>query len=338
MAMACLAQARQNGEILILCAGVKRVRMQRTMGEPIGSTKEREIAHRANDGESAMYTIRTLTRKADIDPLETLQENIWGYARRPESPLPYPSRCLFEFAESGGLVAGAYSDESELIGFSAAWLGRERADERRLYLHSQLVGIHQSWRDHGLGKDLKLHQRQFALEENLTLVKWTFDPLQSRNANLNLRKLGGIVRHFAPDYYGDLRGKMNQGFPTDRFWVEWYINSARVQAKLLGRHSPFVVDHSVTVDDVDGPNDKRRCISTRLDLQGPYLFIEIPSNILDLRTKEPSLALHWQMSCREMFARYLARYLVVDFIQEAGRMFYVLQKGELSHVLDDPCE
>ncbi|HEX4032733.1 MAG TPA: hypothetical protein VHX20_20405 [Terracidiphilus sp.] len=283
----------------------------------------------------ANYPIRNLFNIDEIEPIEGLQEQIWGYGSSSGSPFPYPARCLFEFAESGGLVAGAYSNPKEMIGFSAAWLGREPAGERRQYLHSQLVGVKDKLRDSGVGLSLKLHQRDFAIGAQLPLIKWTFDPLQSRNAYFNLRKLGGIVRLYIPDYYGNLRGKMNHDFPTDRFWVEWHINSTRVVNRIGQKHLDFSSRNIPVVNTVDDGNEGRRVIAVDLTCKQQNLLVEIPPKISEMRLKSPELASEWQQATRRLFAIYLKKYVIIDCIREGDRSFYVLSSESVPSVLAD---
>jgi predicted GNAT superfamily acetyltransferase len=182
---------------------------------------------------------------------------------------------------------------------------------------------------------LKLHQREFALEEQLQLVKWTFDPLQSRNAYLNLHKLGGIIRSFRPDYFGNLGGTMNQAFPTDRFWVEWYVGSSHVANRLAGHFPHLSSDQLSLVNTVEGPTEERRCTSFRVDHREARLLVEIPTNISQLRLGNPALAGQWQTACRKIFSTYLSHYIIADSFREENRAFYLLVRATLSQVLDD---
>jgi predicted GNAT superfamily acetyltransferase len=282
------------------------------------------------------YTIRALFKKSDMDLLEDLQHAVWGYAGGSGAPLPYSSRCLFEFAESGGLVAGAVSEaDSEIIGFCASWLGRERCGRKQLYLHSQLLGVKESWRDVGVGTALKLYQRQFAMSLELRLIKWTFDPLQPRNAFMNLAKLGGVVRSFIPDYYGNLGGKQNMALATDRFWTEWYLDSPRVECKLNKCSSCAYSTAIPVVNLVEGPDMERRCVSWNRNIKSRFLLIEVPMNMPSLRSLNPALALEWQSISREMFTHFLPSYIIVDCFRENARIFYVLNQSSLEEVLDN---
>lgn len=270
--------------------------------------------------------IRSLATLSEIEPIEKLQEAVWGYGASPDAPFPYPARCLFEFAESGGLVAGACLDGERLIGFAAAWIGRDRATVQ-LYLHSQLVGVRQEFRDRGVGFRLKLYQREYALASGLALIKWTFDPLQVRNAYLNLHKLGAEVHRFVPDYFGPLGGKMNLGLATDRFWAEWNVNSPLRSEQPdtqdgLGARSGLKL-----INLVHGPKEARRIVEVDTDLGDERLLIELPNNLQQLRQTHPQLVADWQLKLRKVFETYLPRYAIVDILRESDSSFYLLRKG-----------
>lgn len=269
------------------------------------------------------YVIGPLCTHAEMIEVERLQGEIWGYGR-PGFSYPYPARCLMEFAESGGLVAGARFD-GRLVGFVASWIGRLDRDNS-LYLHSQLNGIALDFRNMGVGYHLKLYQRSFAQGHRLELIRWTFDPLQTRNAHLNIRKLGAVVRSYVRDYFGSLQSTVNASLPTDRFWAEWHINSPRVAACLQGE-CPITVSLSrcqaVTLVDQQG-----RLIEFQLNLSSQFLSVEVPPDSETMRLDQPELAADWQMKTRAIFEHYLAAgYLICDFVRSGERVYYVLERA-----------
>lgn len=271
-------------------------------------------------------TIRALTALDEILPIEKLQEEIWGYGSRKGPPFPYPARCLFEFAESGGLVAGAF-DRQQIVGFAVAWIGREK-NNCRLYLHSQLVGILEEYRDMGLGYRLKMFQKDFALQAGLSLIKWTFDPLQTRNAYLNLHKLGAIVRKFAPNYYGYVESKQNEGMPTDRFWAEWYIDGSLDLGACQANCAPEDLYVAKAINTVEWSDGRPYVTNVELNLEDGELIVVVPNNIQELRRSHKSVAVDWQDKLRQIFKCYLPKYYVVDFIRDEGCSFYLLKRIE----------
>jgi predicted GNAT superfamily acetyltransferase len=172
----------------------------------------------------------TIVRKCEgIEEFQrcvTLQREIWG-----EDDLEVEPATLFVVAtETGGQVLGAFDGE-RLIGYTLALVGfREGA----IFLHSHMTGVHADYRDRGVGRSLKLFQREEALGRGIRLIVWTFDPLETRNAHFNLNRLGAIARNYSPNLYGVTSSPLHRGLPTDRLWAEWQIDSARVDAAVQG--------------------------------------------------------------------------------------------------------
>lgn len=210
-----------------------------------------------------------------------------------------------------------------MVGFSAAWIGRDKSTSD-LYLHSQLIGVKEQYRNSQVGYSLKLHQRDCALRKGLRFIRWTFDPLQTRNAYLNLAKLGARVERFIPNYYGALGGKQNQTLPADRFWAVWDITEIREKGDRLGPHD---VPRLPAVNVLEGPDSARTCHpNIVLSLNDPQILVEMPLNLQEIRSHYPELALDWQNKSREIFTHYLSNYAVVDAIVAAPSFFYVLAR------------
>lgn len=262
---------------------------------------------------------RQLRSLAEMAEIEHLQEVIWGYGRRGDSPLPYPARCLFEFSESGGHIGGAYDNQSQMIGFSAGWLGRESPNQP-LYLHSQLVGVAESYRDKGIGFALKMHQRNYALSVGVSVIKWTFDPLQFRNAFLNLHKLGAQAKTFAPNYFGFLRGTQNKTFATDRLWAIWNLTIQSSERSI--REIKSLREAVELLPGVEEP----RC-SIDLGINEASFTLTIPSIIPTYRKSNPELFQYWQSQLREAMIHYLPRYSVTDALKEPDHFSYILMRS-----------
>jgi len=151
-----------------------------------------------------------------------LQREIWG-----EDDLEVEPATLFVVAsETGGQVLGAFDDD-RLVGFTLAIVGFVNG---RVFLHSHMTGVLKEYRDRGVGRALKLFQRDEALGRGVRLVVWTFDPLETRNAHFNLNRLGAISRKYLPNHYGVTTSPLHWGLPTDRLWVEWQLDAARTVA------------------------------------------------------------------------------------------------------------
>jgi predicted GNAT superfamily acetyltransferase len=153
-----------------------------------------------------------------------LQREIWGEADLEVEPV-----TLFTVAScTGGQVLGAF-DGLRLVGYTLAIAGFR---EGVAYLHSHHTGVHPDYRDRGVGRRLKLFQREEALGRGIGSVQWTFDPLELRNAHFNLNRLGAICRHYKPNLYGVTTSPLHRGLATDRLLAEWQLDSPRVVASI----------------------------------------------------------------------------------------------------------
>ena len=155
-----------------------------------------------------------------------LEREIWG-----EKDLEIEPVTIFVLArQTGGQVLGAF-DGSRLVGYTLAVPGLR---DGRCYLHSHMTGVLADYRDRGVGRKLKLFQREEALGRGIRLIEWTFDPLERRNAHFNLNRLGAIARQYLPNLYGTTTSPLHRGLATDRLVAEWYLDSPRVLAALKG--------------------------------------------------------------------------------------------------------
>jgi predicted GNAT superfamily acetyltransferase len=163
----------------------------------------------------------------DLEELRTavaLQKEVWNFTDAELVPLR-----LFVVAEKvGGQVIGAF-DGAEMVGFALSVPGLR---DGHPYLHSHMLAVRQTYRNDGLGRRIKLFQREEAIERGFELIEWTFDPLEIKNAYLNIEKLGAIVRRYTINQYGITTSPLQGGLPTDRLIAEWWLKSKRVQ-KLL---------------------------------------------------------------------------------------------------------
>jgi predicted GNAT superfamily acetyltransferase len=170
--------------------------------------------------------IGPLTQLADFDRCVAVQDAVWGY-----DPSGMASQKIFLLASHiGGQVLGAFAEET-LVGYAMSLPGVRNG---HAYLHSHHLAVLPEWRNAGVGRRLKLAQRDDALARGFDLIEWTFDPLEIRNAHLNIARLGAIVRRYRRDFYGASSSPLHGGLPTDRIFAEWWLRSDRVRRALAG--------------------------------------------------------------------------------------------------------
>jgi predicted GNAT superfamily acetyltransferase len=184
-------------------------------------------------------SIRACEHLDELQACVRLQQEVWQF---PDIEL-VPLRMFVVAKKIGGQVIGAF-DGSELVGFCLAIPGLHK---RRSYLHSHMMGVRASYRNAGLGRRIKLFQRQEALARGFELIEWTFDPLEIKNAFLNLERLGAIARRYYVNQYGVFSSPLQGGLPTDRLVAEWWLRSKRVETVLNGGRPNVRVEHTIEV-------------------------------------------------------------------------------------------
>jgi predicted GNAT superfamily acetyltransferase len=223
-------------------------------------------------------TIRKCETLEEMQACFALQKEVWKFA---DADL-IPVRMFVVAAKIGGQVIGAF-DGKEMIGFALAIPGMRNG---YCYLHSQMLAVRQQYRNGGLGRRMKLYQREEALARGFELMEWTFDPLEIKNAYLNIEKLGAIARRYNVNQYGITSSPLQGGLPTDRLVAEWWMKSKRVEAILA-----------------DAPRAEFECRAR----------IEVPAAIYEWKaeaaTRKQALAV--QGSNRERFKRAFAEGLSV---------------------------
>jgi predicted GNAT superfamily acetyltransferase len=233
-----------------------------------------------------------------------------------------PLHLLLSAQRNGALVLGAF-DKRSLVGLLFGYLGLTAAG--RLKHCSHLMGISPEVQGRGVGYRLKLAQREFALAQGCDLVTWTYDPVESRNANLNIRKLGAVCRTYYQDYYGPMEDGLNRGLPSDRFQVDWWIASDRVRERLACGSAA-----QLAPEDVDflaaATHGADNCVPGRV-LEcpgGDRVWVEIPAAFRAVRAF-PALAAEWRGETRRVFEeRFSSGFAVTDFVCRQGRAFYLL--------------
>jgi len=264
--------------------------------------------------------------------IEKIQRDAWGASDIDITP----THVCVAVGLANGCVYLAFDGEKP-IGFVWGFFGLEN---NGLYLHSHQLGVLREYQNRNVGYMLKLRQRDFALSHGIDLIKWTFDPLQSKNAYFNFNKLGVVCRRYIIDLYGEIRDNLNRGLPSDRMLVEWHINSPRVIKRIGGEKPPkyeFLPINIPRINEVRYIGGVPHVISVDLDLNDRFLLVEIPSNYTELRARNFKLVLDWRITLRRIFTAYMNRgYIVVDLVHDQAkrRLFYVLTSLELDSVLN----
>ena len=169
-----------------------------------------------------------------------LQKEVWNFTDAELVPL----RMFVVADKVGGQVMGAF-DGGAMVGFALSVPGTRTG---HIYLHSHMLAVRKEYRNSGLGRRLKLLQREDALARGIELIEWTFDPLEIKNAYLNIERLGAIARRYNVNQYGITSSPLQGGLPSDRLIAEWWLKSTRVDCLLEnGKNPAFQPDSSIAV-------------------------------------------------------------------------------------------
>ncbi len=223
-------------------------------------------------GPESIAEIRQLGSLEEFEQVVRLQQEIWGFKDVELLPL----RLFIVASKIGGQVLGAYDgskyDGSKLVAFCLCIPGLKPGGKP--YLHSHMLGVLPTYSNSGLGRGMKLKQREYALSAGVDLIEWTFDPLEIKNAFFNIERLGAIVRRYVHNQYGTTTSPLHGGLPTDRLVAEWWIRSTRRSPSVQAR-------------------------------------IPIPVDIAELRRSDPSRARDLQRSIGEQFEKHFQAGLAV---------------------------
>lgn len=260
-------------------------------------------------------TFRSFDRSGDYHACAELQRVIWG---RDFSDV-VPSSILRISQKVGSVAAGAFAPDGRMLGF--VW-GLTGVRDGGFFHWSHMLGVHPDARDLRLGTRLKLLQRDLLLPLGIQDVEWTYDPLEARNAHLNLNHLGAQVVEYVEDMYaGEMGSDLAQGIGTDRFIVRWRIASDRV-ASILAGNPP---DDSAAFAGTPILGLEAADEGTPLP-EAPRVRVEIPANIQEVKQQRPEEAPVWRQSTRRAIQHYFARgYRVAVYLREGERRFYGLE-------------
>lgn len=247
----------------------------------------------------------------ELRPLEELEESAlisdvmvatWG-----EDQL-LPRELLRAFQDSGNVPYGAFTGGS-MVGYVLGFLGR---DAEGLHVHSHMLAVLPQWQSRGVGYALKMAQRAQALDAGIRVVRWTFDPLLSRNAYFNMAKLGALADRFRRNFYGEMLDLMNRGERSDRLVIRWELDREPT--------GPAPPEGHVVLGR-EGEDDEPRPTRVHPPTAGPAL-VRIPREYLELRERDRSLAEMWRETVAEALeACFAAGMVVTGFTADSAYVF-----------------
>jgi predicted GNAT superfamily acetyltransferase len=275
----------------------------------------------------AEWTIHLLETAEEMTAFEALQRLVWHDS---ETDV-IPAHLLLAVVHNGGLALGAFVG-SDLVGMAFGFPAfYTTPDGPRLKHHSHILGVRPDWSGKGVGFALKRAQWQMVRKQGIDCITWTCDPLLSRNAHLNISRLGAVCNTYLRSEYGMMRDGLNAGLPSDRFQMDWWLNTRRVERRLSRRSRPaLTLDHYRTAGATLLEARAERGPAPHppeqpSPLAGALLLVEIPSDFMALKAADLSLGRDWRFYTREVFEDAFANgYLVTDFVHDNGRSFYVL--------------
>ncbi len=287
------------------------------------------------------FDIRPLRTIDEFHAAEEVQRATWGSDEVDVVPL----HLLLTVAKNGGVVLGAFAQD-QLVGFVFGFLGTsdqygpEAPAAVKLKHCSHQMGVLPDWQSRGVGYSLKVAQREAVRAQGLRLITWTFDPLESKNANLNIAKLGAVCHIYIRDYYGELRDDLNRSIATDRFQVDWWIASRRVETRLARKRTPLQLHHYLDAGALilnPARWDERGlpvCVDPIYPMPLDRFLLEFPADFQTIRRADKALAIAWRQHVRGLCeAAFAGGLTVIDYVHETGpqaRSFYVLQSIESS--------
>ncbi len=272
------------------------------------------------------WSIRPFRSRRDYRACVALQEAIWGvgFSERVPMALMMASQRL------GGVAAGAFGDDGTLAGFVFGLSGIENGTP----VHwSDMLAVRTDCRGSGIGIRLKRYQRDRVLEAGVRRMYWTFDPLESRNAHINLARLGVVAREYAENMYGRTDSPLHRGIGTDRFVALWRLDAPRVERRLAGEAPPpsagALAEVPRALGSGPGPSSDWPEPEDRGTPGANRVLVAVPSDIQALKAACPELAARWRAATRAVFRSYLSNgYEVCELVRGARVSHYLLRRIE----------
>ena len=268
------------------------------------------------------FAIRSFETTEEFRECFRFQEEVWGagFSERVAVAVLKVSQRL------GGITAGAYDEHGRLAGFVYGMTGVESGE---IVHWSDMLAVRRDLQDSGLGVRLKAYQRERLLEMGITRVHWTFDPLESKNAHLNLNKLGAVAHEYVQDMYGETDSPLHRGIGTDRLVPTWTLDSERVLCRLVKGHSgpePGADEGAVPAFEVVEKHGLPMPTEPDLALEAPCVLVPIPTSVQEIKGKSLNAAVQWRHATRAVLASLLARgYEVRELYRRPAYSEYLLK-------------
>lgn len=276
--------------------------------------------------------IRELQSVDDHLRMQPIMERVWG------REFVVPSHLSYKMSRYGGVILGAFVDEV-MVGFTLSF-PMYQSYLHGLYIH--MTAVQPEYQSHSVGQRLRLTLGLQARARGHRMVTWTFDPLEAPNARMNIGKIGAICNEYLLNHYGTLNDNRNKGIETDRFQVQWWVETPRV-AMMLEQYSRGVDVKEIPnagVQEIEVPEDAvvANGVIIRpdgllagepptLNLKARDLLLRVPRSIQEVKAREADLAHQWRMQTRSFFTHYFARgWTVTGYLPGDQWNTYVLQK------------
>ncbi|MBP2241807.1 putative GNAT superfamily acetyltransferase [Cytobacillus eiseniae] len=275
-------------------------------------------------------TYKRIYELDEINKVIKLQEDIWGQ----ETVSPQPQ--LLASIHHGGIVIGAFAGEL-LVGFCYGFAGFKDGET---YLVSHMTGILPDYQNHGIGYQLKIKQREWAIEFGYKKIVWTYDPLEIRNGYFNMCKLGAYSNHYIPSYYGEMNDKLNKGLPTDRLLIEWEICSKHVEDTIRDgeKDQPeSEVKKLLSWNQTEENFPIPELLDVKIDQENKRYCIPVPSNIQFIKQHHSDVALEWRYAVRNAMSKAFANGYMVTRVQKRRNekvQYYIVE----NKLLEGRCE
>ena len=268
--------------------------------------------------------VKKLQTIEQFQEMQKLDQEIWNRA-------PISVTQLIAVCNNGGVVLGAYKD-TELVGINYAFPAFQNGET---YLYSLILGVKRKYRELGIGELLKTHLKEHALEAGYEKCLWVFDPLESRNANLNFTKLRAYAYQYIPDFYGELEDPFSVNLPTDRLFICWYLNDSDYlrwdeQMDELIETASEIVPWQKTIAGLP-MLDLENQFNTELSYLNESYLLAVPTNFQKLKVENPALAEDWRYKTRTIFIEMFKKgYAITKLVRKDEHVnMYVFVKKSL---------